>query len=148
MKNLRAVVLVILGLWIALPCAAQWSGDRGSGGRDRGYERGERSFGRDSGSPERSPRGGAHKGGGGNTEKPPAWDLGSSKSDGGGPAPQQESTRRGTSAPASQSKDNSRSGDKAGAAPGTGSAKTPPSSSQSSGRPDRRLWDLDTKKGM
>ena len=135
MKILRAVVLVILGLWIALPCAAQWSGNRGSGGRDFG-------------SPERSPRGGAHKGGGGNTEKPPAWDLGSSKSDGGGPAPQQESSRRGTSAPALQSKDNSRSGDKAGAAPGTGSAKTPPSSSQSSGRPDRRLWDLDTKKGM
>ena len=154
MKNLRAVVLAILGLWIALPCAAQWSGDRGSGGRDRGYERGERSFGRDSGLPERSPPSGAQKGsaaqkgGGRAAERPDGWDMGDAKSDGGGPAPQQESTRRGTSAPASQSKDNSRSGDKAGAAPGTGSAKTPPSSSQSSGRPDRRLWDLDTKKGM
>ena len=131
MKNLRAVVLVILGLWIALPCSAQWSGDRGSGGRDRGYERGER----------------AHKGGGGNTEKPPAWDLGSAKSDGGGPAPQQESSRRGApSAPASQSNGNSRSGDKPAPAAKSGSAKSPPSSSEPSDRPDRKLLDLKNNK--
>jgi hypothetical protein len=136
MKHLRKALLLVGGMSIALPCFAQWSGDRGSGW------------------PERSPRSGAQKGsgvqkgGGGGAERPDGWDMGNAKSDGGGPAPQQEGSRRGSSAPASQSKDNSRSGAKAGPAPGTGSAKSPPSSSQSSGRPERKLWDLDTQKGM
>ena len=130
MKNLRAAALLILGLWIALPCSAQWSGERGSRGRDRDYERGERSFGRDYGLPERSPRGAA-KNGGGAAEKGPAWDMGSSKSDGGGPVPSQEtdSSRR---APAPAAK--------------TGSAKSPPSSPESSGRPERKFLDLKTNK--
>jgi hypothetical protein len=148
LRNLRAVVLLILGLWIALPCSAQWSGERGSRGRDQGYERDERSFGRDYGLPERSPRGAA-KNGGGAAEKGPGWDMGSSKSDGGGPVPSQESdsSRRGSApAPASQSNRNSRSGDKPAPAAKTGSAKSPPSSPESSGRPERKLLDLKANK--
>ena len=147
MKNARAAVLLILGLWIALPCSAQWSGERGSRGRDQDYGRGDRSFGRDDGLPERSARGGAQKGGGGDAERPDGWDMGNAKSDGGGPAPQQESSRRGTpSAPASQSNGNSRSGDKPAPAAKSGSAKSPPSSSEPSDRPDRKLLDLKNNK--
>ena len=148
MKNLRVVVLLILGLWIALPCSAQWSGERGSRGRDQGYERGERSFGRDYGSPERAPRGAA-KNGGGAAEKGPAWDMGSSKSDGGGPVPSQESGRTGRDgapATASQSSGSRRSGDNPAPAAKGGSAKSPPSSSEPSDRPDRKLLDLKNNK--
>ena len=149
-------MLLILGLWIALPCSAQWSGERGSRGRDQDYERGERSFGRDYGAPERSPRGGAqkgsgaHRGGGGDAERPDGWDMGNAKSDGGGPAPQQESDRsqRGSaSAPALPSDNNSRSGDKPARAPATGAAKSPPpTSTPSSSRPERKLLDLKANK--
>lgn len=147
MKDPRAVVLLILGLWIALPCSAQWSGERGSRGRDQDYERGERSFGRDYGLPERSPRGAA-KNGGGAAERPDGWDMGNAKSDGGGPVPSQESGRMGRDsapAPASQSSASRRSGDPAPAAKG-GSAKSPPSSSEPSDRPDRKLLDLKNNK--